>query len=83
MWEGQKFKRMGVAVGWPDIQLPYARKGHHGLFIELKREKGGVVSEHQVDWLKFLLSEGYYATVAHGLQQAKDLVCAYFDWPME
>lgn len=36
-----KAKRCGEKRGFPDIFLPVARKGFHGLAIELKKKKGG------------------------------------------
>ena len=46
---GAKLKRMGVKAGVPDLFLPVPRGGFHGLWIEMKRRKGGRVSEGQ-DW---------------------------------
>lgn len=40
MAEAVKLKRMGVKAGFPDITIPIARKGYHGLYIELKRISG-------------------------------------------
>lgn len=34
------FKAMGVKSGVPDVHLPVARGGYHGLYIEMKRTKG-------------------------------------------
>src|SRR5690606_17520809 len=47
--EAAKFKRLGTSAGFPDLELPYARKGYHGLYIELKRVKGGKLSDRQ-EW---------------------------------
>ena len=33
---GARAKQSGMKKGFPDLFLPVARKGHHGLFIELK-----------------------------------------------
>ena len=38
-------KAQGVKSGVPDMCLPVARGAYHGLYIELKRQKGGTVSE--------------------------------------
>ncbi len=38
--EGANLKRSGVKAGIPDIFLPAANKGRHGLFIELKSRGG-------------------------------------------
>src|SRR5690606_24999959 len=57
--EAAKFKRMGVKSGVPDICIPMARKGYHGLYIELKRVSGGKLSTTQTEWRDKLLREGY------------------------
>lgn len=41
---GARLVAEGLKRGVPDICLPVARGGCHGLYIELKRERGGVVS---------------------------------------
>lgn len=69
--EGVKFKRLGVSAGVPDLVVPVARKGHHGLYIELKRQSGGSVSDRQRWWLARLAEEGYDCYVAKG---ADDLI---------
>lgn len=39
--EAGRFKAEGVKAGVPDLCLPVARGGYHGLYIELKRLKQG------------------------------------------
>ena len=41
----------GLKKGVPDNFLPVARGGYHGLYIELKRTKGGKLSPEQRQWL--------------------------------
>ena len=69
--EGAKFKAMGVKRGFPDLTLPLPCRQYAGLFIELKKVKGGVTSNEQVDWIMYLNSAGYYATVCKGWLEAK------------
>lgn len=76
--EAVKFKRTGVSAGVPDLCIPIPAGRYHGLYIELKRESGGEVSEKQKDWLAFLRSMGYYAEVAHGFEAARSMVMDYF-----
>lgn len=76
--EAIKFKRMGVAAGFPDITIPYASGAYHGLYIEMKRQVGGKLSDYQIEWLDFLRSQGYYAECAKGFKEAKDVVEYYF-----
>jgi hypothetical protein len=64
-----KLKAEGVKAGVPDLFLPVASHGCHGLFIELKA-KGGTVTESQWAMLKALSEEGYRALIAVGHDEA-------------
>lgn len=68
--QGHRLKLAGVKSGVPDVCLPAARKGYHGLFIELKRDRTCKPSPEQTDWLNRLTAAGYFATVCHGLDSA-------------
>jgi len=71
----RKNKRMGVAPGVPDYMI----LTNNGLvFIEMKKEKKGVVSQEQQDWIDNLMESGYGAYVARGFNEAKDIVDRYF-----
>ena len=72
-----KLKAEGVQPGVPDLCLPVARGGYHGLYIELKRRKGGVVSEHQRHWLEYLRKQGYRAEVCEGWERARNVLMDY------
>lgn len=74
---GGRMKAEGLKAGVPDICLPVARGGFHGLYIELKRIKGGKLSEAQADWLERLAGEGHYCTVCKGWDAAKQTITAY------
>lgn len=72
--EAARFKREGVKAGVPDLCLPVARRGFHGLYIELKAEKG-VVSAEQKKWIAELKRQNYCTFVAYGAAAAiKELV---------
>lgn len=75
--QAMKFKRTGLRKGYPDIQLLVARKGFHGLIIELKRRKGGVVSSEQKWWLESLNKQGFKAVICKGSDEAKDVISKY------
>lgn len=75
--EAVRFKRTGVKKGVPDLFLPVARGGFHGLFIELKRKKGGTVSPEQKQWLADLEAEHYRAVVCHGGEEACEVLYRY------
>ena len=70
-------KREGCKRGVPDILLLHASKGFHGLAIELKKEKGGVVSPEQKQWISNLTDEGYAAHVCKGSEQAINTIKEY------
>ena len=52
--EAVRFKAQGVKAGVPDICLPVPRGKYHGLYIELKRVKGGRVSAAQEEYISAL-----------------------------
>jgi VRR-NUC domain len=77
MMEAIKFKRTGVQSGVPDICIPIPSGGYHGCYIEMKKSKGGKLGDNQAYWLEFLTNHGYYACVAHGFDEAKEIVTHY------
>ena len=77
--QATKAKRSGSLAGWPDIQLAVSRGGYHGLFIELKRLKGGVVSLKQKLILNQLAEEGYKASVCKGHKAAIKEILDYLN----
>tara|TARA_R100001443_G_scaffold29396_1_gene42550 strand:- start:3228 stop:3572 length:345 start_codon:yes stop_codon:yes gene_type:complete len=66
-------KAMGVRQGVPDYLVLINGKT---LFIEMKREKGGVVSKYQKDWIEKLNASGVKAVVCRGFDQAKEVIDA-------
>jgi hypothetical protein len=73
-----KLKEEGVKSGVPDICFPFPRGKYHGLFIEMKRESGGRISENQVKWLDFLRGQGYAVYICRGFEQAQKALLEYF-----
>jgi len=67
----------GVRRGVPDTCLPVARKGYHGLYIELKRRMGGRLEPEQEDWIEFLAEQGYKAVVCRGFDEARAVIENY------
>lgn len=78
--EACRMKNMGVSPGFPDIQIPYPCGDYHGLFIEMKRLKGGRTSTEQQDWIVFLRGQGYRAEVAHGCEEAIEIYETYMSF---
>lgn len=70
-------KAEGVKAGVPDIMLPVAKHGCHGLFIEMKKPKDGVVSGKQDEFLTQLRFNGYYAETCYSWLHAIDCIVWY------
>ena len=79
----KKLKAEGVKAGVPDIFLPAARCGYHGLYIEMKRTKGGKLSAEQAHWMTELLEQGYAVYKAEGWVKAKEIIESYLKIPCE
>lgn len=77
-----RVKREGTSAGFPDyvVLIPPTRSVNGRgfcLFIEMKRQKRGVVSENQQAWLDALNGLDEHAVagyIARGAQEAIDLV---------
>jgi len=72
----------GVMRGVPDLMLavPQYRDKEMwcaGLFIELKRTKGGKISPEQYEWIAALSAQGYEAIVCRGAQEARTAILKY------
>ena len=65
-----KQKKAGAKVGVPDIVINVARGKFHGLYIEMKRQVRGVVSDEQKEMLRLLSDQGYACFVAKGADAA-------------
>ncbi|MGE4267158.1 MAG: VRR-NUC domain-containing protein [Deferribacterales bacterium] len=72
-----KLKAEGVKPGVPDIFLPVVRGGYHGLFIEMKRTKGGKLSAEQANWIAKLLEQRYAVYKCEGWAKAKECIEQY------
>ncbi len=59
----KKCKAAGNRAGVPDLILPVHNGIFAMLFIELKRRKGGVVSEEQQAWHEALTASGHYRVI--------------------
>lgn len=71
-------KRIGLAKGFPDLFIPVAHSGYHGLFIELKRDGRGKPTDEQKAWIEYLNKAGYRASVCHGSEEAMKEIENYF-----
>ena len=77
--EARHLKEQGVKAGIPDLFLPCARGGYHGLYIEMKRRKGGRVSIEQKKAIIALREQGYRVEVCEGWEKAREVIKEYMD----
>ena len=71
-----RMKRMGLRSGFPDLLIPLARGGYHGLFIEMKYGKNKTTKE-QKEWLERLSAEGYACAVCYNAAEAIKTIESY------
>jgi len=77
---GATMRQSGVKPGFPDIFLPVARKGRHGLFVELKSvKKSAKVSLVQQIVMLRLIDYGYEAVVCYGWEEAYKAIISYLE----
>ena len=76
--QAMKAKRTGYSRGFPDLQITEARKGYHGLFIEIKTHKGRA-TQVQKEWIEALKERGYKAEICKGLPAILELIDWYFE----
>ncbi len=79
-----KMKKAGRIRGWPDIFLAVPMVEfvddlieYHGLFLEIKKRTGGVVSPDQRMIHKMLFEQGYQVEVCAGSDQAIRVIREY------
>lgn len=74
--EAHNLKRQGVKAGVPDLMIPIAKGGYHGLFIEMKVGRNKP-TDKQKEWLERLSRNGYKAVVCYGADAAIDTIDKY------
>jgi hypothetical protein len=78
-----KLKAEGVRAGIPDLFLAVPRGRFHGMFVEMKKTKGGRVPKNQQIMLETLNLCGYYSIVCHGWNEARDAITQYLTGDMD
>ena len=73
-----RLKREGVKPGVPDVCLPVARHGWHGLYIEMKVGYNKP-TDNQEQWLRDLELQGYMTEVCYDWQNAANIIEAYLE----
>ena len=72
-------KAEGQKNGVPDLFLPVARRGYHGLFIEMKRDEKQTPRPEQVDFMQYAEEQGYLDKVCYGYDDAVDTLQWYLE----
>jgi len=67
-----QLKLEGVLPGVPDLYVPA-----WSLWVEMKRQKGGKLSDHQKGWIEYLEGLGHTVLVCKGCDDAIDQVNNY------
>ena len=71
---GKALRAEGVVPGVPDLFIPA-----WGLWVEMKRVKGGSLSPDQKSIIAYLESVNYCCIVGKGAEDAKAKISAFFD----
>ena len=75
--EASRLKKMGVKAGIPDIFIHVPVDPYAGLFVEMKKKKGGSLSLSQKLKIVELNALGYCALTAEGCDEAIKITEAY------
>ena len=73
-----RLKCEGVKPGVPDLFLPVARGKFHGLYIEMKAEKGRL-TDNQKHWIEKLRQNNYAVEVCWSWENAMKVIINYLD----
>ena len=72
-------KAEGMIAGVADLTLSVARKGYHGLFIEMKNGKAGAQSELQKLWQQKVEAQGYRYVICRCFEDFKREIETYLN----
>ena len=75
---GARMKQEGLKPGVPDVCLPVAHGGFHGLYIEMKVGKNKP-TDNQKEWLAGLKKQGYSTAVCYGWEAASKEILKYLN----
>jgi hypothetical protein len=77
-----RLKAEGVKKGVPDIFLPVAKGGFHGLFIEMKKRVNGRMSIEQKTFSEAMTRKGYMFACCNSTEKAIVVIEAYLSQPL-
>ncbi len=72
-----KMKSEGVRAGIPDLFFAVPRGVYHGLFIEMKKPKGGRLSAKQKEMISHFEFQSYACAVCAGWESARHKIIEY------
>ena len=75
---GRILKGLGLRKGVPDLTFALPINGKHGLYIEMKNEKGTLQKE-QIKYKKLLTDVGYNWELCRSLEQFKTIINTYLN----
>lgn len=73
---GTVLKAAGVIAGIPDLCLPVARRGYHGLYIEMKFGENKPTKQ-QIEVMTRLKEQGYKVCTAYSVDEARSVIRYY------
>lgn len=74
--EAKRFKEMGVVAGIPDLFLSVAKKGFHGLYIEMKSDRGRL-NDNQKEIHILLRNQGFAVEVCNNFDDFVRIIFEY------
>lgn len=74
---GAQMRAEGLKKGVPDVCLPVQRHGHGALYIEMKRVRGGRLTDEQKEWAEGLTRCGNLVRRCNGWEQAVEAIEDY------
>lgn len=77
-WLGSLLSQLGYRRGTFDILFFEARKGYHGLHLEVKTKKGRP-SKDQLEWQRLARLKDYKAEICYGREQGIQIIKEYME----
>lgn len=71
-----QMRKEGVRPGVPDVCLPVARQGFHGLYIEMKYGRN-IASDNQIAWMDALETQGFRVALCYSCEEATVVILDY------
>lgn len=63
-----KLKASGLSTGFPDLEVLIGNG--KTIYVEMKKKKGGTISEAQIKWIEWMNKNNYPAKVCYGAEDA-------------